>query len=73
MDFFVGNLMRYRGQSVAYCNGNLCGHCEDSGNRLLNTAVQTYGQKKEITVYQVPKLGESLESVINKALRHNKR
>jgi len=74
MDVFVGNLVRYKGEFVAYCNGNLCGHCDgEFGRRLFDTAVQTYGSEREINVYQVPNLGESLESAVNNALRSNKK
>ncbi len=65
-DFEKGRLEFYQGTCVAYHKGVLCGQSLDRVG-LYNKARDYYGQSN-LAVFRVPKVGETLDSVLEEAL-----
>ncbi len=65
-DLKEGRLNFYRGESVAYHKGVLCGQSAD-GNDLYNKAKEYYG-KSNLAVFRVPKEEETLDTILTEAL-----
>ncbi len=65
-DFEEGRLEFYRGESVAYHKGVLCGQSVN-GKNLYDRAKEYYG-KSNLAVFKVPNDRETLDDVLRDAL-----